>query len=115
MQKVECLTKASLSKLKNRTTEALSKFQKMEETMGIKAVKTEKQYISFPKFRPFLYFYSRHFFESEWEVVFDDEIREGELDNFWDSTWVISAMLISPAYLDYWGVIDLRTQAQKHA
>ena len=42
MYKVECLTKASLSKLKNRTTEALSKFQKMEETMGIKAVKTEK-------------------------------------------------------------------------
>jgi hypothetical protein len=42
MYKVECLTKASLSKLKNRTTEALSKFRQMEETMGIKALKTEK-------------------------------------------------------------------------
>lgn len=42
MYKVECLTRASLSKLRNSTTEAVSKFRKMEETIGIKAVKTEK-------------------------------------------------------------------------
>ena len=42
MYKVECLTRASLSKLRNRTTEAASKFRKMEETMSIKPIKTEK-------------------------------------------------------------------------
>lgn len=42
MYKVECLTRASLSKLRNRTTESLSKFRKMEETMSIKPVKTQK-------------------------------------------------------------------------